>query len=150
MFCLVLACSGPLQASSGASTGAVRSAARGSIDFAVRIPQVLSLKTLHSRETIDAAGEGAIQVGDAASFEIRSNLREYGLRFDIRDPDVASVEVEGLGQTVVVPPSGRVVRFVTGSGERRLRRTLAYRVTYRKGTRPGQRRMPIAYSLISE
>ncbi|HEX3098458.1 MAG TPA: hypothetical protein VHQ02_12120 [Usitatibacter sp.] len=110
----------------------------------------MSLKTFHARETIDLREERAVEVPDAASFEIRSNLPGYALRFEIRDPDVASVEVEGLGEAVVVPPAGRLVRFVTGRGERSLRRTLAYRVTYRPGTRPGPRRMPVAYSLIGE
>jgi hypothetical protein len=132
------------------STGEARNSARSSIDFAVRIPQMLSLTTLHSRETIDIGYERAVDVPDAASFEIRSNLAGYGLRFEIRDPDVASVEVQGLGEALVVPPAGRVVRFVTGRGERSLRRTLAYRVTYRQGTHPGRRRMPVAYSLIGE
>ena len=130
--------------------GAGHAAARASLDFAVRIPPVLALRTLHSRATIDAADAEAVEVADAASFEIRSNLAAYGLRFEIRDPDVASVEIEGLGRAVVVPPTGRVVRFVTGRGERRFQRTLAYRVTYRHGTRPGRRPMPIAYSVVGE
>ena len=137
-------------AASTLTAGAGQAPARASIDFAVRIPPVLALQTLHSRATIHAADEGAVEVPDAASFEIRSNLAGYGLRFEIRDPDVASVEIRGLGEAVVVPPAGRVVRFVTGRGERRLQRTLAYRVTYRHGTRPGPRPMPIAYSLIGE
>ena len=148
VLCIALAGSAPLWAASGVAAGAAP--ARASVDFAVRIPEVLSLKTLHSRASIYAADRGAVEVADAASFEIRSNLPGYGLRFEIRDPDVASVEVEGLGEAVVVPPAGRVVRFVTGRGERTLQRTLAYRVTYRQGTRPGPRPMPVAYSLIGE
>ena len=150
LFCVALAGSGALQASSGASPGDAAASVRASIDFAVRIPQVLSLRTLRSRETIEVAGEGAVRVPDAAAFEIRSNLPGYGLRFEIWDPDVASVEVEGLGEPVVVPPAGRVVRFAIGRGERSLRRTLAYRVTYRQGARRGTRPMPVAYSLIGE
>lgn len=150
LLCIALAASGGVGASSGVYTGRAGAPPRASVDFAVRIPQVLALTTLRSRETIEASDAGAVQVADAASFEIRSNLAGYGLRFEIRDPDVASVEVQGLGEAVVVPPAGRVVRFVTGRGERRLHRTLAYRVTYRAGTRPGRRHIPIAYSLIGE
>jgi hypothetical protein len=143
-------CTGPAHASSGLHAGVSAAPARASVDLAIRIPQVLSLTTLHSRRTIDVAKDGAVRVEDAASFEIRSNLPGYGLRFEITDPDVASVEVEGLDQAVVVPPAGRVVRFASDRGRRTLRRTLAYRVVYRHGARPGRRPMPVAYSLIGE
>lgn len=150
LFAAAVAGSGPAHASSGLSTGVRAAHARASIDFAIRIPPVLSLTTLRSRRTIDVANSGAVRVEDAASFEIRSNLPAYGLRFEITDPEVASVEVEGLDQAVVVPPAGRVVRFAAARGKHSLRRTLAYRVVYRHGARPGRRPMPVAYSLIGE
>jgi hypothetical protein len=152
---LLLLAASTARASSSTASGVEALAARASIDFDIRIPQVLSLRTLDGRRTIevpaDEAAERAVVVPDAASFEIRSNLPGYSLRFQITDPDVVAVEVTGLGRELRVTPGGAIVRFpAITAADRKLRRTLGYRLVFREGVTPGRRPMPVAYSLLGE
>jgi hypothetical protein len=151
----LLLAAGVARASSSTASGTEARSARASIDFAIRIPQVLSLRTLDGRGTIevpaDVPGGPAVVVPDAASFEIRSNLPGYGLRFEITDPDVVAVDVAGLDRELRVTPGGAIVRFPPiAAPDRKLRRTLAYRLVFREGVTPGRRPMPVAYSLLGE
>jgi hypothetical protein len=92
-----------------------------------------------------------VDVPDAIELEVQSNLRSgYEMRFEIVDPDVLAVEVEGFGRKLTVTPGGVSVRMEpTTNAQRTRQHLLHYRVKYAEGARPGPRPLPVAYSVIS-
>jgi hypothetical protein len=128
--------------------------ASASLDFRIRIPTVLQMKTIEQRPVLDvpaARSDGHVVTVEAArTFEVLCNLKSYELRFDITDPAVVAVEIEGLDHSVRVTREGTSVHFaVLAPADRRVRRTLTYRIEMAQGARPGPRAMPVAVSLKS-
>lgn len=139
-------------ASASAAPPAPPGPTRAHLQFVIRIPTVLHLRMLQARALFDVPGgaEGAkvVEVADAASFEIRSNMKAYEMRFELADPEVVAVEIEGLDREVRVTREGTSLRFpAIANAERTVRRNLRYRITLAQGARPGPRPMPVMYSL---
>jgi hypothetical protein len=149
-----LAASGGSLAASG-SQGPNAIAQKAHLDFAIRIPDVLRLTSISHLEQLvlpasaaTSAGARVVEVSDANVFEVVTTLAGYSLQFDVVDPEVTAVDIEGLGQAVQVVGGQAIVRFVPGSSaERRVRRNLTYRIHYANGARPGPRPIPIALSV---
>ncbi len=130
--------------------GAISQKAR--VDMAIRIPEMLRLTSIARLPTLvvpqGADAAGGVEVRAANVFEIVTTLKAYSLQFEILDPEVTAVDVEGLGEAVQVTAGGAVVRFAPGSSaERRVLRELTYRFHFAHGARPGPRPMPIALSV---
>lgn len=147
-----LAFAGGARASGGTATGVGALEAKAAIDFRVVVPPLVRLRTLATRASVelgaDEAARGHAAVAGAATIEIVCNLRGFALRFDIVDPAVAAVEVDGLDRPLRALPGGTTVYIaVQSASERRQRRTLGYRVHYAPGTVAGHRPLPVAISL---
>ena len=149
-----LGASGGSLAASG-SQGPNAIAQKAHLDFAIRIPDVLRLRSISHLENLVLPATGAasgqarvVEVSDANVFEVVTTLASYTLQFDVVDPEVTAVDIEGLGQAVQVVGGQAIVRFVPGSSaDRRVRRNLTYRIHYANGARPGPRPMPVSLSV---
>ena len=147
-----LSFSGTGLAASSVGAGAESGSRKAQVDFAIRIPEVLRLKSIAQLRTLvvpdESSGARVVEVSAANVFEVVTTLRAYSLQFDIVDPDVTAVEVVGLGEAVEVAGGGALVRFApASSAERRVLRNLTYRFHFARGARPGPRPMPIAMSV---
>jgi hypothetical protein len=117
------------------------------VDFAVTIPKVLQLVPISQLRTLEVGEAKVVEVAEANVFEVISTMRSYALQFEITDPEVVSVEIEGLGRPVRVVPGGTSVSFTPATNaERRIRRNLTYTVHYAPTAKPGPRRMPVSLS----
>lgn len=137
--------------SSVASAGGVPKAS-AHLAFSIRIPPLLRLRTLRFQPVIEVPAAGAVvDVPEAIELEIQSNLRSgYELRFEIVDPDVLAVEVEGFGRRLTVTPGGVSIGMEPSTNSQRTRQHLLhYRVRYAEGVRPGPRPLPVSYSVLS-
>jgi hypothetical protein len=79
---------------------------------------------------------------DATTIEVHSNQARYAMHFEIVDPAVTSVEIDGLQAPVLVGRSGRTV-FVSTDIQGRSIKTLNYRVRYANDVEPGTRGVPL-------
>lgn len=146
---LIAAFLGYAPASASAASSAALEAAKAHLNFVIRIPELLRLRTVQAQQMIEVAeGSRVVEVAEAATFDVQSNTRAYDLRFDLADPEVVAVEIEGLDRAVRLTREGASLRFgAIANAERTLRRTLRYRITLAAGARPGPRPMPVVYSL---
>jgi hypothetical protein len=122
------------------------------LNFSIRIPALLRVQTLASQPMFDVPpASSVVEVREAATLEVQSNLKSgYEIRFEITDPDVIAVEIEGLGVRVTVPRSGLGVRFTPARESNHTRRhVLDYRVVLAEGVRAGPRPVPVAYSVAT-
>lgn len=113
--------------------------ARASVAFEVRVPPLLRLRVRPASDP--TAGEGLL-------LEVATNLRQYALRFELRDPDVAAVEVFGLGAPLRVGRGGALHRMV-GVPPGRRSWVLGYRVHWVQGRGRPQGPVPLLISAES-
>ncbi len=140
-------------AGSGVASATGTPSANARVAFSIRIPGLLRLRTLRfpSHIEVPRAANAVVDVPEAVELEIQSNLRSgYELRFEIVDPDVIAVEVEGFGRRLTVTPRGVGIRMEPPTNPQRTRQhVLHYRVLFAEGARPGPRPVPVIYSLYS-
>jgi hypothetical protein len=108
--------------------------AEAGIGFTIRIPPLLRMAVVQEQ-----AGRTRL--------EVMANLRAYDLRFDVVDPDVVAVEIDGLGAPLVVGREGGLYRvFRRATAPVRTRYALTYRVLYSSDAHPGSRPSPLRVS----
>ena len=92
-----------------------------------------------------ASGDGLVASSRVdATVEVFSNEGGFALRFEIIDPAVAEIEVDGLGATVSLSGAGTTIPVRMSPEERNVgRRLLTYRILYRHGTGAGPRPFPL-------
>lgn len=92
-----------------------------------------------------ASGDGLVASSRVdAMVEVFSNDGGFALRFEIIDPAVAAIEVDGLGSTVSVSAAGTTIPVRMSREERNVgRRLVSYRILYRPGTSAGPRPFPL-------
>jgi hypothetical protein len=132
--------------------GANAASSKGTVAVRVSIQPTLQLQTLALQPsyvvTTDDAANLSSWIPDAATIEVFCNLHGYSLRFDIVDPAVTEVEIDGLDAPVKVGAVGRTVFIpVSQSSPKRTRHTFAYRVHYAAGVTPGTRGVPVRVSV---
>ena len=108
--------------------------AEASVAFTIRIPPLLRMTVVQEN-----AGE--------AQLDVTANTRAYDLRFEVVDPDVVAVEIDGLGAPLVVGREGGLYRvFRRAASSVRTRYALTYRVLYSREAQVGSRGSPLRVS----
>jgi len=112
-----------------------------------RVAPTLRLRSAVLPAFVEARPSGDGRVASSrvdATVEVFSNEGGFALRFEIIDPAVAAIEVDGLGSTISLSGAGTTIPVRMSPEERNVgRRLLSYRILYQQGTGAGPRPFPL-------
>ena len=129
---LLLCLAAPIAAAGAADPPGLR--AEAAMQIQVRIPPILRMRLLQATPA-------------SAEVEVAANLRAFELRFEVDDPDVVAVEIDGLGAPLVVGREGGLYRVQRRAPGMQLTRfALGYRVRYADGGQRSPARVPLRVS----
>ena len=128
--------------------------AGGRVEVQVRANVLATVKMRHADSVrtvqLPADARGDVVVPHAASFEVFCNTGGFAVDFEVTDPAVEEVTVQGLEAPVRVSASGASAAVRMSPDARIARRTLHYRVRYAAGTPPGPRPAPLMLAVRAD